>query len=83
MDKHGWVSRRAYFLWESNGRPAGRDVEFWLQAEHDHQAWQICVLNPGNCPFQEQVPLSGGRHICMCGHETRECGHRGLDKLKG
>jgi hypothetical protein len=27
------VSRRAFQLWESSGRPAGRDLEHWLQAE--------------------------------------------------
>ncbi len=27
------VSRLAYQLWESAGRPVGRDLEFWLAAE--------------------------------------------------
>ncbi len=27
------IKARARELWEQNGRPAGRDVEFWLQAE--------------------------------------------------
>jgi Protein of unknown function (DUF2934) len=27
------VEERAYTLWESQGRPGGRDVEDWLQAE--------------------------------------------------
>jgi hypothetical protein len=27
------VSRVAYQLWENAGRPAGRDLEFWLAAE--------------------------------------------------
>ena len=27
------VSRLAYELWENAGRPAGRDLEFWLTAE--------------------------------------------------
>jgi hypothetical protein len=27
------IRARARELWEQNGRPAGRDVEFWLQAE--------------------------------------------------
>jgi Protein of unknown function (DUF2934) len=27
------VKARAYELWEEAGRPAGRDVEFWLEAE--------------------------------------------------
>jgi hypothetical protein len=29
------VRARARELWESNGRPAGRDLEFWLQAERE------------------------------------------------
>jgi hypothetical protein len=27
------IKTRARELWEQNGRPVGRDVEFWLQAE--------------------------------------------------
>ena len=27
------ISKRARELWEQNGRPADRDLEFWLQAE--------------------------------------------------
>jgi DUF2934 family protein len=27
------IKARARELWERNGRPAGRDLEFWLQAE--------------------------------------------------
>lgn len=29
------IKARARELWEQNGRPAGRDVEFWLQAERE------------------------------------------------
>lgn len=29
------ISTRAYFLWESAGRPDGRDDDFWCQAESD------------------------------------------------
>jgi len=29
------IRRNAYFLWEAAGRPAGRDWEFWLDAEQD------------------------------------------------
>ncbi len=29
------VRRRARELWEKNGRPSGRDEEFWLQAERE------------------------------------------------
>ena len=29
------VRSRARELWETNGRPVGRDLEFWLQAERE------------------------------------------------
>jgi hypothetical protein len=29
------IRSRAHELWEQQGRPAGRDVEFWLQAEEE------------------------------------------------
>jgi hypothetical protein len=31
------VRARARELWEINGGPAGRDLEFWLQAERDYK----------------------------------------------
>jgi len=31
--KHGDIAVLAYQLWEKNGRPAGKDIEFWLHAE--------------------------------------------------
>lgn len=30
---HDVLSQRAYALWENAGRPEGRDVDFWLEAE--------------------------------------------------
>ena len=27
------ITIRAHEIWEQNGRPSGRDLEFWLQAE--------------------------------------------------
>ena len=29
------IRKRAWELWEQQGRPVGRDVEFWLQAERE------------------------------------------------
>jgi len=29
------ISTRAREIWEQSGRPAGRDLEFWLQAESE------------------------------------------------
>lgn len=27
------IARRAFEIWQENGQPSGRDVEFWLKAE--------------------------------------------------
>ena len=32
------ISARAHDLWEQEGRPSGRDLEFWLQAESEIKA---------------------------------------------
>lgn len=29
------ISERAYYIWESMGKPDGKDMEIWLQAEKD------------------------------------------------
>jgi hypothetical protein len=31
------IRRRARALWEESGRPSGRDLDFWLQAEREFQ----------------------------------------------
>jgi len=35
---HEEISRRAQELWESYGRPVGRDEEIWLEAERNLRA---------------------------------------------
>jgi hypothetical protein len=32
------VASRAYRLWEQAGKPHGRDLEFWIQAEAEARA---------------------------------------------
>lgn len=27
------IARQAYYLWEDDGRPVGRDLDHWLRAE--------------------------------------------------
>jgi hypothetical protein len=57
------VSRRAYEIWEQQGRPEGNDLQHWLQAEQE--------LNRGNAsqptsatrsqPVADTKPLQGTR----------------------
>jgi Protein of unknown function (DUF2934) len=35
------IKARARELWEQNGCPAGRDLEFWLQAESEIKAREL------------------------------------------
>ena len=35
--KEDKIRKRASEIWEENGRPVGRDEEFWLQAERELQ----------------------------------------------
>jgi hypothetical protein len=35
------IRKRAREVWEENGRPAGRDDEFWFQAERELQEAEI------------------------------------------
>jgi hypothetical protein len=32
------IQDRAYYIWESKGKPAGKDKDIWLQAEKEIKA---------------------------------------------
>ncbi|MBX4905821.1 MULTISPECIES: DUF2934 domain-containing protein [Rhizobium] len=36
--RHEWISKRAYAIWEEQGRPDGRDSEHWRQAVAERDA---------------------------------------------
>ncbi|TAV99796.1 DUF2934 domain-containing protein [Rhizobium ruizarguesonis] len=36
--RHEWISKRAYAIWEEQGRPYGRDDEHWRQAVAERDA---------------------------------------------
>ena len=39
-DRHTEIAKRAYTMWELEGRPTGRDLEHWLRAETELEATQ-------------------------------------------
>jgi len=51
------VSRVAYQLWEKAGRPAGRDLEFWLAAEAEvrNSSKQVVARSNGESAAAAQV----------------------------
>ncbi|MGV3650501.1 MAG: DUF2934 domain-containing protein [Devosia sp.] len=52
------IRRTAYFLWEQDGRPEGREVDYWLRAKEAHlrqiayDAW-LAEGAPAEAPAEE------------------------------
>jgi hypothetical protein len=44
------ISRIAYELWEKAGRPAGKDQQFWFEAEQQMKAAQAVPAIPVKLP---------------------------------
>jgi hypothetical protein len=40
------IRNRALEIWEENGRPAGRDKEFWFQAEREFREAEEMANKP-------------------------------------
>ena len=77
IDKETWVRERAYHLSDCAGHPPGHELDFWLQAEREYKDSHICILCLGQCPFQEEQPLNGGRHIAICTiDDIKKCRYR-------
>ncbi len=41
-----WIRKRAYALWEDEGRPTGRDFAHWEQARAERQALEGSAASP-------------------------------------
>ena len=68
-DLHERISRRAYLLWEQEGRPEGRAQAHWLQAEAE-----AAGDNPG-----EAAPPGtpgAGEHVCPACEGSGRLGRR-------
>ena len=42
------IRKRAQEIWDENGRPAGRDLEFWLQAEREFREAEALAKKAGD-----------------------------------
>ena len=42
-DRHAEIAKRAYAIWELEGRPAGRALEHWLRAQTERESVQLVV----------------------------------------
>jgi hypothetical protein len=62
---HDEIARYAYHLWEAEGRPHGRDLEYWLQAEAHlkaHREYEKRVLQPAQKSPESPVPLTTNKN---------------------
>lgn len=75
-ERHEWIKRRSYEIWKRKGKPTGKDLDCWLEAEKEYDyCWQgqLCCLTPGSCPHQQCLPTTGGKHIAICLQKKLKC----------
>lgn len=77
-DPEDRVSTRAYDIWEAEGRPEGRDLDHWLQAERE-SAGEIPpvdgpvdsdALSPVDAPVEQNSAEAGVEHVIERDEET-------------
>ena len=59
-DYDGEIARRAYIIWEDEGRPSGRELDHWLRAEAEVKAerTQSTTQAPKSPQRLEAVPTA-------------------------
>jgi hypothetical protein len=74
------ISRRAYELWEQEGRPEGSDLRHWLQAEREMSErrptsagadGQTSASNEARQQVSDSRPLQGTRAGAAAGREGK------------
>jgi hypothetical protein len=69
------VSRRAYELWEQEGRPEGCDLRHWLQAEQEcrtsHASNETATTPTSASPGSDVRPLQGTRAAAAAAREPK------------
>ena len=64
LDRHAEIAKRAYTMWELEGRPTGKDLEHWLRAEAELDATRH-VQTPKKAMPKPRRPATkpGGRGL--------------------
>lgn len=52
-----WISKRAYAIWDQEGRPHGRDAEHWEQAALERDEFERVALKADARPASAKKPL--------------------------
>jgi hypothetical protein len=53
-----WIAKRAYAIWEEEGRPEGRHESHWKLAIHDFESMQETVGALAGLPEEPVVPVA-------------------------
>ncbi|KPH05116.1 DUF2934 domain-containing protein (plasmid) [Rhizobium acidisoli] len=74
--RHHWISKRAYAIWEEQGRPHGRDDDHWRQAVAERNALERTQASVDGCevlvkfrlkPQRPKIPRQLGQRIDKVG----------------
>ncbi|OIQ88106.1 hypothetical protein GALL_299980 [mine drainage metagenome] len=55
MDQAESIRRRAFQIWEDQGRPEGRDMDHWLQAEAELSPAPVSTGVPAASPARRKA----------------------------
>jgi hypothetical protein len=84
------ISRRAYELWEKEGRPEGNDLRHWLQAEQDLRSTQsgndLGSASDSSLPRNTSIdtrPLQGTRAAAALNRESKRSANAPFSSGKG
>lgn len=69
--KNEWIGRRAYALWEAEGRPEGRSGEHWRQATEEYERRERTKASPDGSELIA-VLKAAGRQMKASGAATDE-----------
>jgi hypothetical protein len=59
LSKDDWVSKRAYALWENEGRPEGRGEVHWQQAASEHELLELTKASADGSDMIERLRSMG------------------------
>jgi len=82
------ISRRAYELWEQEGRPESRDLHHWLRAEQQLLAEQNQSGQSKNAPSSrpqnsDTQPLQGTRPAAAPSRDSKPAGKKSNPPFSG
>jgi hypothetical protein len=73
------ISRRAYELWEQEGRPEGNDMRHWLQAEKELGGSRSASTEPSRYTDQPQARPTANDSRPLQGQSARPTGSSNRD----